>query len=52
VEGAADKELAELEALINQDVDFEGLCRGRGKQDDITALCLWISHKYNHPLYS
>lgn len=31
---------------ITKDTDFESMCYGKGKIDDITVSALWIAHKY------
>lgn len=43
-----DAELANINYYLQNDIDFEKLCIGKGKQDDITVVSLWISHRYNH----
>eukprot|EP00347_Sterkiella_histriomuscorum_P001361 403372331 len=43
-----DAELAEIQNQIKQERDFESMCYGKGKTDDITVVAMWISHKYNH----
>ncbi|CDW86953.1 UNKNOWN [Stylonychia lemnae] len=43
-----DAELANAETLLKSEQDFESMCYGKGKPDDITVVSMWISHKYNH----
>lgn len=44
-------DLSDAEGAIidyKKDENFEILCKGKGKSDDITVVSLWISHRYNH----
>lgn len=37
-----------LETHIHQDEDFENLCVGKGKPDDITVVSTWILNRGSH----
>ncbi len=41
-------DLKSLPSELGVDASFEALCIGKGKQDDISVVSLWISHRYNH----